>query len=71
MKYFGKKWNKFEISTELFTRLYLLMPDRRDDLNPIEPSWTHTKDDIRNAANLTITFEKKLCNSLNNRSYCY
>jgi len=28
-------------------------PSYSPNLNPIKPSWRHTKDDIRNAANLT------------------
>lgn len=39
------------------------------DLNPIEPSWDTLKNDVRSQSYLPITFEDKLCNSLNKRSW--
>jgi transposase len=39
------------------------------DLNPIEPSWNTTKNDIRSQSYLPITFQDKLFNSLNQRSW--
>lgn len=46
-------------------------PPYSPDLNKIEPSWTHTKNEIRNTQTSSITFQEKLFNSLNCRSwYC-
>lgn len=47
----------------------IFQPPYSPDLNPIEPSWTHTKNDIRTQSYTTSTFQEKLCNSLNSRSW--
>lgn len=39
------------------------------DLDPIEPSWDTTKNDIRSQSYLPMTFQDKLFNSLNKRSW--
>jgi len=44
-------------------------PPYSPDLNPIEPSWNTTKNEIRNQSYTEITFIEKLDNSLNQRSY--
>lgn len=52
-------------------QVYLkFQPAYSPDLNPIEPSWDTTKNDIRNIINTSPTFHQKLCNSLNKRSWC-
>ena len=47
----------------------IFQPPYSPDLNPIEPSWTHTKNDIRSQSYSQISFEDKLCNSLNSRTW--
>ncbi len=47
----------------------VFQPPYSPDLNPIEPSWTHTKNDIRSQSYDPTPFQDKLCNSLNSRSY--
>ena len=43
-------------------------PPYSPDLNPIEHSWTHTKNDIRNDCK-NLFFYDKLCSSLNTKSW--
>ena len=47
----------------------IFQPAYSPDLNPIEPSWTHTKNDIRSQSYSHISFEDKLCNSINSRTW--
>ena len=51
-------------------QVYLkFQPPYSPDLNPIEPSWDTTKNDIRNTINSSSAFQQKLCDSLNRRSW--
>jgi transposase len=45
-------------------------PPYSPDLNPIEPSWNTTKNEIRNQIHTILKFEDKLCISLVKRSWC-
>lgn len=44
-------------------------PAYSPDLNPIEPSWDTTKNDVRNYSSKSLSFYDKLCTSLNLRSW--
>lgn len=43
----------------------IYQPAYSPDLNPIEPSWDHLKNGIRNQSYLPITFDQKLDNAIN------
>jgi transposase len=47
----------------------LFQPPYSPDLNPIEPSWDTTKNEIRNQSYTITTFQDKLFKSLNKRSW--
>jgi transposase len=50
--------------------IYLLFqPPYSPDLNPIEPSWNHLKNDVRSKSYDPQTFEDKLFDSINERSW--
>lgn len=65
-------YHKSNTTEELLSKnnIHLVFqPPYSPDLNPIEPSWTHTKNDIRKLSYTNnLTFIDKLCNSLNSRS---
>jgi DDE superfamily endonuclease len=44
-------------------------PPYSPDLNPIEPSWNTTKNEIRNLTHTNLSFEDRLCHSLTKRCY--
>lgn len=47
----------------------VFQPPYSPDLNPIEPSWAHTKNDIRSQSYSDYGFEEKLCFALNSRTW--
>ena len=65
------RYHKSEL-TELILKknniTLIFQPPYSPDLNPIEPSWTHTKNDIRSQSYSSLSFQDKLCNSLNSRT---
>ena len=47
----------------------VFQPAYSPDLNPIEPSWDTTKNDIRSQSYNQTNFEDKLCTALNSRTW--
>jgi len=67
------RYHKSEETQELCKQSNInlkFQPPYSPDLNPIEPSWGTTKNEIRNQIHTKESFEDKLCNSLVSRSWC-
>lgn len=66
-------YHKSELTQRILTQNninLIFQPPYSPDLNPIEQSWTHTKNQIRSKSYTNLSFQEKLCQSLNLRTWC-